>query len=349
MLKFLLLFVFSAAALVEITITKPANAPQEQSSEVVGSGPSQQGTQGTSIVANLTNTVNCMRDNGHEQSYKGDNSVSKHNFDKIKNELAHEMRHASKEESAHFLAQVFHESAGFTAFSEKAHFKPMQFAEDRDGPDAINMIIDNDEQSRKFKKSHYDASFRGRGLIQLTGCANYMAFLHYLNTNEWRTYWPLNKSTLDTLSATDKSDLLNKGGTSQLNMKCSQNTIKAFSKQYQTLFNKPLDPHSIIGDQLAFIPGTTHGAYTGEQLIVKSAMAFWRGKCLDKTIRPIVIAEKMNQEYRARISSTCQGYKDQNLCAKIEAISLCVNGGRNGLEDRVRWYKVAKECADKHF
>lgn len=89
-------------------------------------------------------------------------------------------------EKAHLLAQMFHESDGLTATVERV---PGQMWQDvlRDTSlkwkcDDYKSAIENDddyfENRYIFSRNSYRAAFRGRGLIQLTGCYNYLGFLH---------------------------------------------------------------------------------------------------------------------------------------------------------------------------
>lgn len=108
----------------------------------------------------------------------------------------------TEERISHFLAQVAHESAGFTRITENLNYSakglaatwPRRFRGDDGQPNELaemlhrkpELIANEVYANRMGNTQPGDGwKYRGRGLIQLTGKSNYTAASHALYNNEF--------------------------------------------------------------------------------------------------------------------------------------------------------------------
>jgi hypothetical protein len=241
--------------------------------------------------------------------------------------------HFTPTERALFYSQVLAETMGFTQLTEAKNFSTA-------GADAIGQVVDGDSNTKFFRgpsknsKSHKSTQmgdFRGRGLLQITGCDNYLSVIHYLNllyshkTPYWQTYWILGDN--DT----------------QITSVCGPNEIKLIKDHYPS-FNKDsktfhADLYGVLSEprKLASLKESLEDPLTkkhiaSEKLMVDASMAYWRGKCDS-------VVDGINDDPKLLKSSVSQ--IAQNL-------TKCVRGSTTaGWKEREEWLKFALGCSQK--
>lgn len=239
-------------------------------------------------------------------------------------------------ERAFFYSQALEESGAFTMLSERKNMEVV-------GGDAIGNMIVNDSNDKFFKEkkgakaSREFGVYRGRGLVQISGCDNYISTINYLNQvynqkePRWNAYWYITengnrKVITTTCTEAEKDKLINQYAATHQNM--NANLYGAFK-----------DPSrlSMIGGE--FTDPLSRKKIDSEKLMVDSSLAFWRGKC-GETAR--YAATKASLDTYA----PCAPYANADyLSHAVRCLTKCIRGTDSGWERRLKWMKVALLCA----
>ena len=85
----------------------------------------------------------------------------------------------SEIEKSHFLSQIIHESIGFSGTVEGVISRSSEQWNCSEYLNRINESRSYFNKTHEYSAGRYGSVFRGRGLIQLTGCANYLSFFYH--------------------------------------------------------------------------------------------------------------------------------------------------------------------------
>lgn len=261
-------------------------------------------------------------------------------------------------EKALFYSQILVESSFFTQFSETKNHDSTRTNEDT--PDknlAMNALVktlvqdDNFSQRKGATHSSEFGQFRGRGLIQLTGCDNYLSTLDYLNKQyrdkepSWQPYWYASKE-----KNPDEKD--------QIGSVCSEKQLEKMKSIYeQKNPGQSLDLFGALSNlSLMGIPGTRfkdnrlNRTIASEQFMVDMALAYWRGRCGELANKTIRAPKSWGSQY-------CPSIPDRSKMTDDEVISRCTTKCVRGVEgsaklpggwgERNKWFLRAQKCV-KH-
>lgn len=275
-----------------------------------------------------------------------------------------------------FYSQILVESSYLTKFAETMDHAPRAcqqgpgnqydkpedcFGYKKQDDSAIRDIIAIAEDDTKFvqkkgaKHSKNFGEFRGRGLIQLTRCDNYLSVIDYLNKQyrgqrnpDWQPAWHTEREQRrdNQLGATCEKDELDAmmkrysevhQGKMSLNLYNAMENPMNFGLPRTDLKDVPSDNYPSRDDKLM-------RSITGEKFMVDAAMAYWRGRCGD-AIKNFITNPKQGR------SVYCPPGRES--MTENEALTKCMTGCIKGIgsmeswEKRKHWYERAQECIEK--
>lgn len=254
----------------------------------------------------------------------------------------------SANERAFFYAQIIVETGGFTKLSETTnHSIEGSLSNASAGSAFITQFIEAHEQNDDFSNSNNSGSagygvYRGRGLIQLTGCDNYLSTIHYLNQfyagreqPYWRGYWTFENS---------------EGATEQVTATCSRNDLPRIQESYRQLnstSNYNANLYGAFEDPMRFAqvgatltnPNNATQTISSVEFMTDAAIAYWRGRCGEyaSSLNAREIGLNMSCRQMRQDGDTWQ--ENANRC-----LTKCVRGTTNGSEQRLEYLNEALEC-----
>lgn len=284
-------------------------------------------------------------------------------------------------ERALFYSQILVESSFLTKFTETHDHSLDPCANKKNGADtdgslkanldteaipgksmdasemALRDLIDSTADDSKFKQikgakhSSNFGEFRGRGLIQLTRCDNYLSVLHYINLQYrgqnpyWQPSWHIGKKHKrnNQIGAVCEKDELNAmidyyskehQGKMSLNVFNAIENPMFFGAPGMDLTDKATPSSPSTEDKLNL-------AISGEKFMVDVAMAYWKGRC-GTDIKKFLVNP------RAAKSMWCPA--DRSELTDNQVITQCMTGcikGKGSLESwqkRNEWFEKAQEC-----
>lgn len=241
-------------------------------------------------------------------------------------------------ERALFYSQVIEESGAFTTMTESKSYAHQPGA-DPIGQLTVAAIYDRQFAGHKgAKKSKHFGQFRGRGLLQISGCENYLSVIHYLNLMDkgqppvWRSGWRYQQD----------------GQNISIGTVCSDEDLAKFARQYNDKFRMNADLYGILDNpaRLAMVGAQltdpmSKKTVPSEQVLVESSLAFWRGQC-GKTL------EHVADPQRLKNYDPCRSYaSDDYFDHATKCLTKCVKGSTGDYERRSRWLKTAMACVRK--
>lgn len=193
----------------------------------------------------------------------------------------------NKTEQAHVLANLIHESAGLTTSVENLP-RSERWRATRRGTsptwdkELYETAIDGDNEFFDNRYVHsrdkYKAKFRGRGLVQMTGCTNYLSFLLSYSAKQAGNEELANRS-VESFHYKDRAGRLRKVS----GMHCNDQMWKSAIEQIQEDYGVPIVPPEFINNfeetanKLSVPnPDVKIDPMSSQDFVVDSAFHFWK-------------------------------------------------------------------------
>jgi hypothetical protein len=250
-------------------------------------------------------------------------------------------------ERAFFYAQIIVESGGFTKLSETTNHTPEKsLSNATPGGAAITQIIEEDRQDPKFHGKSGSAGygeFRGRGLLQITRCDNYLSVIHYLNLMyrglppAWQSGWSYERGGKEVAIA----------------QTCSATDMREMQKEYAD--EKHMNPNlfGAFEDPLKFgLVGVTltddslpQPKISSAEFMVDTSLAYWKSRCagIIHNLDPV----SLNRYLPCFGNYYQEGDTAEALANKC--VTQCVKGSGKqetlrASQERLRYLKDAMAC-----
>jgi len=252
--------------------------------------------------------MSCLRRHdlaGHNQGYGFNSSYAQANMETLAVPLEKLFKDygVSPFERAAFYAQTAYESSYYTSFvqGQKAPVSTEYVS-----PERLTEQTKAASQAAAEKAAGAAVATRlnfiGRGPLQLTGCANYISALHYINlknngdTPKFESYWYSDLNNQPTMVNHDDNPMTDPVQTNfKLGESCTADDIAAISASYEQKFGYALDPYNLLTPEglknltvaghkfnrdprKAAAPGLARTVDSYE-LMMHMNFAYWRGRC----------------------------------------------------------------------
>lgn len=277
----------------------------------------------------------------------------------------------SPAERRHFFAQMLVETAGLTSLSETANLRTDKNMENASTGSLamVNLIRTTsmsapptDKKLKHNSRSVHFGDFRGRGLIQITGCDNFLSVLHYLNLQysgsqpQWQTSWYASEE-----KATREKPIKHL----QIGKSCSgenQKKLEEVLRIYQKNYNMDLDLYGAVSEPMRFAmvgsefpqsPNHHRRDRSGhacknrpsercidsEDFMVDATMAYWRGRCGKYITRSLNgTSSSIPECKKIELAS------DSPALTQVKCITRCIKGDAASSDKRLEWLRLAEQC-----